>query len=95
MRTGEGRTIEQYFYRSATTSKRHRNRVSAYLVERFADSTVVARIEPLGLVHTAIGEQELAIARLRRNLIVAGSWQATPSRHHDRIRVVPANVLSM
>jgi hypothetical protein len=94
MRAGEGRAIELYFYRSATTSKRHRNRVSAYLVQRFADSTVVARIEPLGLVHTVIGEQELAIARLRRNLIVAGSWRPTPSRHHDRIRVAPANVVA-
>jgi hypothetical protein len=90
MGVGEGHAIEQWFYRSTTTSKRHRNRVSAYFVQRFADSTVGACIEPLGLVHTVIGGQELAIARLRRNLVVAGSWQPTPSRHHDRIRLSPA-----
>ena len=44
--------VEQYFYRSVTTSSRHRNRVSAYFVQRVRGSTVVARIEPLGLVPT-------------------------------------------
>ena len=78
---------EKYFYRSVTLSNRHRNRVSAYFVERFSDSNVVARIESLGLVHTSIGEEQLAIARLQRNLVVTGSWQPTPSRHHARIRV--------
>jgi hypothetical protein len=90
MASDENRGSVQYLYRSSTTSTRHRNRVSAYLVLRFCDSNVVARIEPLGLVHISIGEQELAIQRLRRDLVVAGSWQATPSRRHARLRVAPA-----
>ena len=90
MTTGGEYEIEQYFYRSVTASNRHRNRVSAYYVQRFEGSTVVARIESLGLVHTSIGEEQLAIQRLRRNLVVAGTWQPTASRHHARIRVAPA-----
>lgn len=92
MSTGDEREIEHYFYRSVSTSTRHRNRVSAYFVQRFEGSKVVARIESLGLVHTSIGEEQLAIQRLRRNLVVAGTWQPTPSRHHARIRVAPATV---
>ena len=80
-------TPQQYFYRSMTPSSRHRNRVSAYFVEHFSDSNVVARIEPLGLVHAVIGEHDLALERLRRDLVVAGSWQSTPGRHHARQRV--------
>jgi hypothetical protein len=86
--------VEQYFYRSARTSSRHRNRVSAYFVERRRDSVVVARIEPLGLVPTSIGDEQLAIQRLRRNLVVAGAWQATPSGHHVRLRVMPVEVVT-
>jgi hypothetical protein len=89
----EGR-IEQYFYRSLTTSNRHRGRVSAYFVQRFDGSKVVARIEPLGLVHSTIGDEQLAIQRLRRNLVTAGKWQSTPSQRHARIRVTPADVIT-
>jgi hypothetical protein len=86
--------VERYFYRSAMTSSRHRNRVSAYFVERRRGSIVVARIEPLGLVPTSIGDEQLAIQRLRRNLVVAGAWQETPSGHHVRLRVLPAEVVT-
>jgi hypothetical protein len=86
--------VEGYFYRSTSTSNRHRNRVSAYFVQRMRGSNVVARIEPLGLVPTSIGDEQLAIQRLRRNLVVAGTWQATPSGHHSRLRVVPARVVT-
>ena len=86
--------VEQYFYRSTTTSKRHRNRISAYLVERLRGSNVVARIEPLGLVLVSIGDEQLAIQRLRRNLVIAGAWQETSSGHHTRQRVVPLNVVT-
>ena len=86
--------IEEYFYRSTGTSNRHRNRVSAYFVQRLRDSNVVARIEPLGLVPTSIGDEQLAIQRLRRNLVVASTWQETPSGHHYRLRVVPARVVT-
>ena len=91
MESDAERGLVQYLYRTLTPSSRHRNRVSAYLVLRFSDSNVVARIEPLGLVHTSIGEQALAIQRLRRDLVVAGSWQSTPSRRHVRQRVAPAS----
>jgi hypothetical protein len=85
--------VEEYFYRSLTTSPRHRNRVSAYFVQRMRDSTVVARIEPLGLVPASIGDEQLAIQRLRRNLVVTGTWQETPSGRHSRLRVAPARVV--
>jgi hypothetical protein len=84
----------QYFYRSLAPSNRHRGRVSAYYVQRFHGSKVVARIEPLGLVHATIGDEQLAIQRLRRNLVIAGSWQSTPSQRHARIRVLPAEVVT-
>src|SRR6202142_999241 len=87
--------VERYFYRSIATSPRHRSRVSAYFVERLRGSNVVARIEPLGLVPESIGDEQLAIQRLRRNLVVAGTWQATPSGRHARLRVVPADVTTM
>jgi hypothetical protein len=86
--------IERFIYRSATTSSRHRNRVSAYFVERRRGTTVVARIEALGLVPTSIGDEQLAIQRLRRNLVVAGAWQQTTSGHHVRQRVIPAEVVT-
>ena len=84
--------VEQFFYRSSRTSNRHRNRVGAYYVQRIRGSKVVARIEALGLVPSSIGDEQLAIQRLRRNLVVAGSWQKTPSGHHLRQRVTPADV---
>jgi hypothetical protein len=65
--------VEQFFYRSLTASNRHRKRVSAYLVQRVMGSKVVARIEPLGLVPASIGDEQLAIQRLKRNLLAAGS----------------------
>jgi hypothetical protein len=86
--------VERFFYRSAMTSTRHRGRVSAYFVERRRGSKVVARVEPLGLVPTSIGDEQLAIARLRRNLVVAGAWQETPSGHHTRLRVLPGDVVA-
>ena len=86
--------FEAFFYRSSTTSTRHRNRVSAYYVERIRGSNVVARIEALGLVPASIGDEQLAIQRLRRNLVAVGSWQETPSGHHSRQRVAAAEVVT-
>jgi hypothetical protein len=86
--------VEQYFYRSLSTSSRHRNRVSAYFVQRLRGSNVVARIEPLGLVPASIGDEQLAIQRLRRNLVIAGTWQETPSGRHSRLRVATARVVT-
>jgi len=86
--------VEEYFYRSSSTSNRHRNRVSAYYVLRVRGSKVVARIEPLGLVPASIGDEQLAIQRLRRNLVVAGTWQETPSGRHSRQRVASAEVVT-
>ena len=86
--------VELFFYRSSTTSNRHRNRVSAYYVLRIRGSKVVARIEPLGLVPVSIGDEQLAIQRLRRDLVVAGTWQATPSGLHSRQRVATAGVVT-
>ena len=86
--------VEEYFYRSSTTSNRHRNRVSAYYVQRIRGSKVVARIEPLGLVPASIGDEQLAIQRLRRNLVVTGTWQETPSGRHSRQRVATAEVVT-
>jgi hypothetical protein len=84
--------VEQFFYRSSAASSRHRNRVSAYLVQRLTGSTVVARIEPLGLVPALIGDEQLAIQRLKRNLVATGRWRETPSGRHTRQRVVTAQV---
>jgi hypothetical protein len=87
-------SVDEFFYRTSTTSNRHRNRVSAYYVQRLRGSKVVARIEPLGLIPSSIGDEQLAIQRLRRSLVIAGSWQATPSGRHTRQRVVPAEALT-
>jgi hypothetical protein len=92
MTTNDEARGPQYFYRSLSASSRHRGRVSAYFVQRFNGSKVVARIEPLGLVHATIGDEQLTIQRLRRNLVLAGSWQSTPSQRHTRIRVAPAQL---
>jgi hypothetical protein len=77
----------RYFYRSATTSRTHRDLVSAYLVERCFGSTVVARIEPLGLVSRAVGEHEIVLRGLKRNLVLEGHWRPTSSARHQRVRV--------
>jgi len=78
---------ERYFYRSAAASSRHRHRVSVYLVEYRRGSTVVARIEPMGLMHESFGEHDLVLQGLRRNLVLTGRWQTTPSQHHARVRL--------
>ena len=77
---------ERYVYRSTNPSRRHRAQVSAFVVERFIDSAVVARIVPLGQVPARASEHELVLRALRHNLVVTGSWQPTPSRHHARAR---------
>jgi hypothetical protein len=81
---------ERYFYRSASSSNRHRHRVSVYLVEYQRGSKVVARIEPIGLVHETLGEHDLVIQGLRRNLVLTGRWHQTPSQHHARVRLTIA-----
>jgi hypothetical protein len=81
-------TTEQFFYRSVAPSSQHRHHVSVYLVQRLSGSKVVARIEPLGLVHVKLGEHELVTKGLHRNLVLSGRWHATRSRHHARVRVV-------
>ena len=86
--------VEQYFYRSTAKSSRHRNRLSAYFVQRLRGSNVVARIEPLGLVPESIGDEQLAIQRLRRNLVVAGTWEVIPSGLYARLRVAPAEIIT-
>jgi len=89
MRRGEQRDVEQYFYRALGSSRRHRHRVSAYFVERYEDSPVIARIESLGLVSERLVDHELVLRGLRRNLVAVGPWQPTASRHHTRVRVDP------
>jgi hypothetical protein len=79
---------ERYFYRSATSSNRHR--VSVYLVEYQRGSKVVARIEPIGLMHESLGEHDLVIQGLRRNLVLSGRWHQTSSQHHARVRLTQA-----
>jgi hypothetical protein len=81
---------ERYFYRSATSSKQHRHRVSVYLVEYQRGSKVVARIEPIGLMHESLGEHDIVIQGLRRNLVLSGRWHQTPSQHHARVRLTTA-----
>jgi hypothetical protein len=78
---------QRYFYRSARASTRRDSMVSVYLVERCYGSSVVARIEPLGLVHAKIGEHEIALRALRRNLVSVGPWRVTRSARHARVAV--------
>jgi len=66
----------------------------AYYVQRVRGSKVTARIEALGLVPASIGDEQLAIQRLRRSLVVVGAWQVTPSGHHSRLRVAPAEIVT-
>ncbi|MGA2295285.1 MAG: hypothetical protein ABSG24_08705 [Acidimicrobiales bacterium] len=87
MAASSDQTPERYFYRAAMSSRRHRHRVSVYLVEYLRGSKVVARIEPMGLVHESLGEPDLVIQGLRRNLVLTGTWHHTQSQHHDRVRV--------
>ena len=77
----------RYFYRGAGPARGHRHSVSTYLVERLEGSTVVARIETLGLVPRSRPEPELLARGRRRDLVMAGTWHLTPSRHHARVRV--------
>lgn len=92
MAPGDEEAIDRYIYRSASGSRRHRHLVSVYLVERRSGSNVVARIEPLGLVSEKVGEHDIVLRSLRRNLVLAGSWRSTPSLRHDRVRVRPVEV---
>jgi hypothetical protein len=78
---------ERYFYRSARRSLERGAMVSVYLVERCYGSTVVARIEPLGLVDARSGEHQIALRGLRRNLVSVGPWRTTHSARHARVRV--------
>jgi hypothetical protein len=59
----------------------------AYLVRRMRAGTVVARIEPLGLVRTPAGEAQVLALGLQRRLWISGRWCATPSGRHSRVRV--------
>lgn len=86
--------VDRYIYRSVTSSSRHRRRVSVYLVEYLRESNVVARIEPLGLVHESLGEHELVLQGLRRNLVLSGRWNQTSSQRHDRVRVTATRTAS-
>lgn len=81
--------IVTYFYRSTVASSRHRNLVSAYLVERHRHSNVVARIQPLGLLRTKVIDREIAQHGVRLHLVPSGRWHATTSNHHARVRVQP------
>jgi hypothetical protein len=80
--------IDQFFYRALTPSSRHRHQVSIYLVQRLNGSKVAARIVSLGLVHEKLGEQQVVLKGLHRNLVLSGRWHPTRSRRHARVRVV-------
>ncbi|MGD1014137.1 MAG: hypothetical protein ABR963_07095 [Acidimicrobiales bacterium] len=86
--SGDPQPAERYFYRSARVSHRD-SMVSIYLVERCHGSPVVARIEAMGLVHSRIGDHEIALRGLRRNLVSVGPWRATRSARHTRVAVRP------
>jgi len=79
--------IDRFLYRSTVTSKRHRNRVETYLVERLRGSNVVARIQPLGLVPERTSDLEAALTVFRRDLVVDGGWRTTARQHHARVRL--------
>ena len=81
--------VQHYLVRSEVVSRRHHHRVSAYLVHRFADSGIVARIEPLGLVPDSLASHQLALLGLGRNLRADGAWAPTSSRRHTRVRLTP------
>jgi hypothetical protein len=85
--TREHEPAQRYFYRSARVSARRDALVSVYLVERCYGSPVVARIEALGLVHARVGEHEIALRALRRNLVSVGPWRTTRSARHRRVAV--------
>lgn len=66
-----------------------RGALSAYLVSHVGSGTVVARIEPLGVVRTVATEAELLALGLQRRLWISGRWRATRSGHYARVRVRP------
>jgi hypothetical protein len=87
--TNDAEPALRYLYRSARRARTRDAMVNVYLVEPCYGSAVVARIEPLGLVHARVGEHESALRGLRRNLVSVGPWRRTPSAQHTRVRVRP------
>ncbi len=79
------RPDELYCYRNVGS----RGSFSAYLVSLVGSGTVVARIEPLGVVRTVATEAELLALGLKRRVWISGRWRATRSGHHARVRVRP------
>ena len=77
------RPDELYCYRNVGS----RGSLSAYLVSLAGSGTVVARIEPLGVVRTVATEAELLALGLKRRLWISGRWRATRSGRHARVRV--------
>jgi hypothetical protein len=78
---------EQFLYRTVSPTKRHRYRVSAYLVKKLKGTNVVARIEPLGFINESLARHEIAMVGLQKNLVARGGWEETKSRNHVRIQV--------
>lgn len=76
---------KRYFYYGEESPK-HKNRVSAFLVERM-DGTdkVVAQITPLGQFKTTEVQSMLNIEAIKSGLTVTGEWTVRKNYHRCRV----------
>jgi len=80
--------VRRYFYCAEKDEKKHQGKLSAYFVEVYANTNVVARIQPVGLVGETTSQHEINLYALKNNITIAGEWSLTKYRNHQKIRAV-------
>lgn len=80
--------VSRHFYLASDDSPQHKNKNSAYLVEKLRGSNVVARIRSMGMVSGFAPEDMLEIEAMKNDLSLAGDWVETKKRKHKKIRLI-------
>ena len=80
--------IRRYFYLAGEDDTHHKNKNSAYLVERLVGSNVVARLHSLGMVSGFAPEEMLSIEAMKQDLSFVGDWSETKSKKNKKIRLI-------
>ena len=80
------RKTGRYVYRASDERSKHKGKVGAYVVERFGEGKVIAKIETLGLVKEEIAEIQINLLAIQRGISFIGEWVPSINKKHQQIK---------
>jgi len=71
----EHTVTKRYFYHGGADTPKHKNKVSAFMVEELTGDNIVARITPMGLYNVNSAQPMLTIEAMKQGLSLVGDWR--------------------